>query len=507
MTQRRHRPIGLAVVLAAAGWLAACAAPVQTTELSRIDQSAGYRYATLDRAAPKSIEGTGILLSFSGGGTRAAALADGVLRALAETEVPSAAGTLPLASQIDVISSVSGGSVMAAQFAYGGIDGLAGFEADFLRHDVMGALISSGLSDPIQLFYPRIGIVARYFDEKVFHGATYGDLIAGSGPGAGRRPYVVLNAADMSVGSVFSFNQDQFDLICGDLAGFKLADAAAASAAFPVALSPLTIENRAPCAAQTEALSNARSGWELYDGRPVPKRLVSQVAVETTGGLLYPEADNLADFRTGSVALGYLNHDGKADYIQLLDGGIADNLGLTLPFALLAGHGQSPSMLDWINTGRIDKLLVVMVNARSQADNDFGRHAAPPGLVDMLLASIGTPIDATSFQLRGQLADQIDERLEVGALVAVDFDFIADKACRGYFYGMATSWTLPAREVDDLIALGKAMVLQSPAYQDLVAALGGAAPAAAPPGAPSSAARPGGGRGGPPRGGAARRGA
>jgi NTE family protein len=480
MTSRVRRAHHRLALLLAPALLGACAAPVQTTELTAIDQFAGYRYAILEQSAPKSIPDTGIMLSFSGGGTRAAALADGVLRALAETKLPGPGGALPLASQIDVISSVSGGSVTAAQFAYAGIEGLDGFEQDFLRHDVMGALIARSLSDPVQLFYPRIGILSRYFDEEVFDGATYGELLADNAPGSGRRPYVVLNAADMSTGSVFSFNQDQFDLICGDLAGFKVADAVAASAAFPVALSPLTIENRAPCAAQVEAPANARSGWELQDGHPVPKRLVSQVAVESGDGLLYPEADNLADFRSGTVALNYLNHDGEADYIQLLDGGIADNLGLTLPFALLAEHGQSPSLLDWINTGRIDKLLVVIVNARSQADNDFGRHASPPGLTDVLLTTIGTPIDATSFQLRGQIADLIDERLEEGALVAVDFDFIADKACQAYFYGMATSWTLSTTEVDDLIALGKAMVLQSPSYRALVTALGGNAPAANP---------------------------
>ena len=47
------------------------------------------------------------------------------------------------------------------------------------------------------------------------------DLIAADAPGRERRPYVVLNAADMASGSVFSFNQDQFDLICADLARLR----------------------------------------------------------------------------------------------------------------------------------------------------------------------------------------------------------------------------------------------------------------------------------------------
>src|SRR5438093_716223 len=90
--------------------LAACASPVRTTELQRIDQFSGYRYSTLEKIAPKTIDRAAVIVTFSGGGTRAAALADGALRALAETEVNAGTAKLPLASQIDLVSSVSGGS-------------------------------------------------------------------------------------------------------------------------------------------------------------------------------------------------------------------------------------------------------------------------------------------------------------------------------------------------------------------------------------------------------------
>ena len=53
----------------------------------------------------------------------------------------------------------------------------------------------------------------------------------------------------------------------------------------------------------------------------------------------------------------------------------------------------------------------------------------------------------------------------------VGFDLIADRGCRTYFYNMATSWALPRQQVEDLIALGEAMVLQSPRYRQFVAAL------------------------------------
>jgi NTE family protein len=471
-------PIHPARLCAAATVLlvAACASPLRTTELGRIDEHAGYRYATLDQKAPKTIDKSAVIMSFSGGGTRAAALADGALRALAATAVSGTVGRVPLASQIDLVSSVSGGSVTAASFALGGIDGLAGFEQNFLFSNVMDALITRTLVHPLQLLYPRIDILDDYLDDQVFAHKTYRDLIAVSGPGSNRRPYVVLNAADMASGNVFSFTQDQFDLICGDLRDLRIADAVSASAAFPVALSALTIRNRAPCTAQRLASETAGTGWKLKDGSPEPVRIINDRAVETAQGVRYPAGENLARLRRGTVALTYLNRDARKDYIQLLDGGIADNLGLTMPLTLLTSPGESPSFRSWVNTGKADKLLFVVVNARSQADNDFGSRARPPGLSDTLMATIGTPIDATSFQLLGQLDRVIDDRFKPKSLVLVDFDLIADPGCRDYFHNMATSWALPHEQVEDLIALGEAMVLQSPRYREFVAALGAATP-------------------------------
>src|ERR1700686_3010691 len=60
---------------AAALLLAACASPVRTTELAAIDQGSGYRYATLEAKAPKTIDKAAVIVTFSGGGTPAAALA------------------------------------------------------------------------------------------------------------------------------------------------------------------------------------------------------------------------------------------------------------------------------------------------------------------------------------------------------------------------------------------------------------------------------------------------
>src|SRR5258708_26278358 len=49
----------------------------------------------------------------------------------------------------------------------------------------------------------------------------------------------------MTPGAQFPFIQDQFDLLCSDLAGVPLARAAASSSAFPGGLTALTFQNYA----------------------------------------------------------------------------------------------------------------------------------------------------------------------------------------------------------------------------------------------------------------------
>src|SRR4029077_7511345 len=205
-------------------------------------------------------------------------------------------------------------------------------------------------------------------------------------------------------------------------AKLKIADAVASSAAFPVALSAVTLKNYAPCAAQRNAAATEGSGWLPSDGVPEPLRIINDRATDAAVGVSYPKAENLARFRRGTVALTYLNRQRKADHIQLLDGGIADNLGLSLPLTLLTSSNESPSFLNWVNTGRADKLLLIVVNARGEADNDLGERTRPPGLFETLSTTIGTPIDANTFQLLGKLDSIIDERFKPRSLVLVDFD-------------------------------------------------------------------------------------
>jgi predicted acylesterase/phospholipase RssA len=200
----------------------------------------GYRFANL--AGGKEENKLFVCLSFSGGGTRAAALAYGAMIALRQTQIGWPRHET-LLDEVDCISSVSGGSFTAAYYGLFGDDLYTQFESKFLYRDIQGTLLVHALYPwnwpwLISPYYSRIDLAADIYDEQIFEHRTYRDLIAQK-----RRPFIILNATNIGTGNRFPFTQDQFDLIGSDLGPYPVARGVAASSAFPFLLSPLALEN------------------------------------------------------------------------------------------------------------------------------------------------------------------------------------------------------------------------------------------------------------------------
>src|SRR5262249_42245480 len=149
-------------------------------------------------------------------------------------------------------------------------------------------------------------------------------------------------------------------------------------------------------------------------------------------------------------------------YVHLLDGGIADNLGVAEPFRLLTGSDVVPRFANDIGQGRIRKIVFVMINARNFKTSALDRQQATPGMLDMALGAIDSSIDRATFNTGERLrtllqtgfqatADQAARggNHEVAAnfrevaynteFIAIDFDAIPDvyAACRRNFHAIA----------------------------------------------------------------------
>lgn len=88
-----------------------CAHYTFNKPIQQVDPNSGYRGKYM--ATPGSSKELVLYLTFSGGGTRAAAFSYGLLEELRETEVTINGQTRRLLDEVDAISAVSGGSFTA----------------------------------------------------------------------------------------------------------------------------------------------------------------------------------------------------------------------------------------------------------------------------------------------------------------------------------------------------------------------------------------------------------
>lgn len=442
----------LAVVLLFAG----CAHYPPNRPLEQHAPAYGYRFTNL--ASPEKADNMLVIVTFSGGGTRAAALAYGVLEHLANTEFLREGKPQRLLDEVDIISSVSGGSFTAAYYALHGDGIFRDFESRFLKRDVQGDLTRKILA-PANLVrgsspkFGRIDLAAEFFDDEIFSHATYGDLLE-----RGRRPFVIINASDMTLGTRFEFTQEQFDLLCSDLSSFPLARAVAASSAVPIVFSPLTLRNY-----------SGQCGYR-EPARPSPNDY------KATSRQIYKAAE----------ARSYLD-SGARPFLHLLDGGITDNIGLRGMLDRVASHRDPLGLAQAMRLGRFQKAVLIIVNAETTPDLSLDRREEVPTPAQVFRAIKDIPINRYSFETiellkanfegwARQLREKISEGKQTGGaetgfdfyLVEVTLDAIRDPAERNVFRRIPTSFTLPAQTVDRLRALGPRLIEESDDYQRLL---------------------------------------
>jgi NTE family protein len=449
---------GIIFILGAAG----CAHYPINQPITQWDPQAGYRGRNL--VTPDNDDQLVLMLSFSGGGTRAAAFSYGVLETFRDTPVTTRGRGKRLLDEVDWISGVSGGSFTAAYYGLFRDRTFEDFETRFLKKDIQGDLARATLFNPVNWaklfspYYDRSDLAADYYDRHVFDGATFADLYAR------KQPMIVINATDMVHGTRISFMQDAFDLICSDLSSFSVARACAASSAVPLVLSPVTLRNYA-----------GKCGFHL------PKALQDA---------MHPPRD------VGSRRLDLANNilpflDSKTKpYIHLVDGGVADNLGLRAALERITLAGDIWTTLKISGMTNVHKIVIVVVNAETEVDDKWDRWEKIPPFGAMIESYSSIAIErynmdtvALMSESFSRWADEI-RRGRCGSgpiatgpgscgdiefyLVQVKFDALNDEAERSYFKRLPTSFVLTPEQVDQLRDAARRILAESTEFQRLV---------------------------------------
>ena len=450
--------------------LSACAKfqyqPVAT--IAKVDRAEGYRLDTAYRKKPAEDDML-VVLMFSGGGTRAAALGYGVLEELDKQPLYKGGRQQTMLDAVDLVYGVSGGSVLAAYFSLHGRDTIPAFERRFLKQNFQRQVSKQifSFANLPRLTSPEFGrgdLLQEQFETTLFKNATFGDLHR-----HGKGPFAVITATDMSAGNRFEFTQEYFDALCLNLSDLPIARAVAASSAVPLVFAPLTINN-----------NGGNCGYRL------PEQVVDAVTDDNGGDKLQQQT------RLEMVMQNIMNYqDGKnRPYIHLLDGGLTDNLGLRS--LLDMSDLYRASLYSRVRNNSVRKIVIINVNAQNDPANGIDKTAAVPGLRAVTNAIIDIPIDKYSQETLRRFrafVDQWNTDVKNGknSSKPVDMYFVSlnlrdlpQSGLRERVLNIPTSFYLPAHDVNNLKEAGRVLLSRSDEYRRLTKDLALPEPATAP---------------------------
>lgn len=280
-----------------------------------------------------------LILTFSGGGTRAASLSYGFLKELKRHN---------LLKEVDVISSVSGGSFTSAYYGLYGDKIFEDFEHKFLKKAIQTRIIDT-FTNPFNWFYlsfsNRSDYIANYYEKEIFGKKTFGDLRKDG-------PKIIINATDISTGNPFAFSPDNFHRICSDWENYPIGRAVTASSAVPVLFSPITLKNYAGCKAIDEEKEN--------------KNLLNYNGKQSLDLKKYQDKE-------------------KFQYLHLVDGGIVDNLGIRSLLDIVAHYNNDfNKVMDVFGIPNSKKVALIVINAADSLNPKIAKEKQSPDIETMM---------------------------------------------------------------------------------------------------------------------------
>ncbi|MCI0653406.1 MAG: hypothetical protein L0Y39_02855, partial [Methylococcaceae bacterium] len=186
----------------------------------------------------------------------------------------------------------------------------------------------------------------------------------------------------------------------------------------------------------------------------------------------------------------------RRDYIHLVVGGVADNIGLRNIIYALQTTDPSYSIQRLITNGKIKKLAIIVVDAATNSQSERDLEADVPPVVDVLTSAATIPLDNYSLDTvkTAQSALQAynqdvavrdacgsilkslcpDKSLPGGQLARLElylshisFQSIDDPVVRHKFLNLPTTFALPAEEVGALKDIANTLLLNDKDFKRL----------------------------------------
>jgi NTE family protein len=333
----------IVVVMILASFLQGCALNAyHNVELTGGKSNSAIKASYNVKNRPGSNEDTLVLLALSGGGSRAAYFSSSVMLSL---------GKIDLLKQIDVISSVSGGSLPAAYYAVSTDPNTASPGDRVWEEVVVKKLMQKNYTMrwfgnwfwPTNIArywftaYNRSHIMAQTFSDNLFDDSisglsyTFRDIKSD-------RPTLIINSTNATRGQfseLFSFTQEDFDSIHSDLGAYEIAMAVMASACFPSVFNYMNLKD----------YSDNDKYFHVFDGGNSDNLGLLSVfaALDNSIGNYKKIVLILVDSYTKSNGVSNSVADGREMFDYVLDSNFLDS------FDCLLSHHRDSLIEDMIN--------------------------------------------------------------------------------------------------------------------------------------------------------------
>ncbi|HEY7576202.1 MAG TPA: hypothetical protein VH855_01290, partial [Acetobacteraceae bacterium] len=179
-------------------------------------------------------------------------------------------------------------------------------------------------------------------------------------------------------------------------------------------------------------------------------------------------------------------------YLRLVDGGVADNSGLTALRRALLNAGAPADLGRLTASGKLRQLVVISVNARSEPRSKLDRSTEYTTLPTMASSISGTLVDSASAYSAAVFQDFIkllvnnrDALVKGGQTqanfavypVSIDFDQLPDATAaerqrQQRVKSIATSWTLQPGDVALLDQVAGELLWRHPCFRLLMHDMG-----------------------------------
>jgi len=416
------------------------------------DEGQGYTFQNY--AMKHGLGDVFFIVAFSGGGTRAAALSYGVLEELKNTYYEYEGQQLRLLDEVDRINGVSGGSFTAAYYGLHGDQIFDGFKNDFLYRDVEGE-IGDRIFNVFHFIGRKYSSVSRtedaidIYDQQIFKGKTFADFMESD------NPFILINTTDLTSRDQFIFTQDFFDFLCSDLSKFKVARAVAASSAVPILFEPIVLENHKDCNFQKPSWLERAENIALQDNNLRLNELVE--------------------------SLEFLIDPASPPFLNLVDGGVTDNLGLRAILSNLMLYEGTGKIEGLIKKSNPKHVVVLVVNASTTTVTDIGKSAEMASFVDVLNAVTDIQLHRYNLETNSLLKHELIKWTKALAeadipmepyFIELSIDDAKNPEVNLFFNQIPTSFTLEKEQVDKIINTAKGLLQQNPEYKRLLQNLG-----------------------------------